>query len=83
MTLGARRDWYIRLQCAQRFRFRDVDVAGRTLRDMQLLLATTFVRKLRGDPHGLGEGVWSSRELVTAIAVCGDGFLRLPMTVET
>ena len=50
MTLGAGSDWNIRLQAAQRSGFGDVDMTGRTFRDVRLLLTAAVVYELRRNP---------------------------------
>ena len=83
MTLCARGDRHIGFQASQRCGFCDVDMARRALRNVLLLLTTTIVHELRRDPRRLSEHVRCARELVTAVAVGGDWFLRFPVTVKT
>ena len=83
MTLGARRDRHIGFQTAQRCGFGDVDVAGRTFRDMLFLLTPTIVYELWRDSKRRFFRSVRRRELMTAVAVAGDWLLRFPVTVET
>lgn len=60
-----------------------MDVARRALRDVFLFLAAAIVNKLRRDSlRGIERCVRRGGAFVTAVAVCGDWFLRLPMTTE-
>jgi len=83
MTLGTRRDRHIRFQSTQRGRFGDVDVTGRTLADVLFPLTTAIVCELRGNSFWCVFRCVRSRELVTAVTVAGNWFLRLPVTIET
>jgi hypothetical protein len=84
VTLGTRSDRHVRFQAAQRRGFRDVDVTGRTFRDVLFLLAATIVNEFRGDPYRrFLRCVRRGREFVTAVAVIGHWLLRFPVTVET
>lgn len=82
VTLSAPRDGNVGLQTSERCCFRDVDVAGRTLQDVILLLTAAFMNELRRDARGLSQHVRCWGEFVTAVAVRGDWFLRFPVTVE-
>ena len=83
MTLGARRDRHIGFQTAQRCGFGDVDVTGRTFRDMLLLLTSAIVYELWRDSKRRFFRSVRRHELMTAVAVAGDWLLRFPVTVET
>ena len=83
MTLRTRRDRHIGFQTEQQCGFGDVDVTGRTLRDVLFLLAAAIVYELRRDPQGRFLCSVRRYELMTAVAVVRHWLLRLPMTVET
>ena len=83
MTFSTSRDWNVRLQTSQRCGFGDVDMTRRALRDVLFLLAAAFVYELRRDSRRIGQHVRCFRQLVTAIAVRRDWFLRFPVAVET
>ena len=83
MTLRTCRYRHIRFQSAQRRGFGDVDVAGRTFRDMLFLLTPTIVYELWRDSKRRFFRSVRRRELMTAVAVAGHWLLRFPMTVET
>ena len=83
VTLSTRRYRNIRLQATQRRSFGDVDMTGRALRNVLFFLAAALVNELRRDSRRIGRNVRRFRQLVTAVAVRSDWFLRFPVAVET
>jgi hypothetical protein len=83
VTLGARRDGYIRFQTAQRRGFGDVDVTRGALENVVRFLASAFVYELCGDAGWRGSGGVRRSYFMTALTVSSDGWLRFPVTVET
>lgn len=83
VTLSTRCYRNIRLQATQRCRLRDVDMTRRAFRDVLFFLAAAVVNVLRRDSRRIGRNVRRFRQLVTAVAVRSDWFLRFPVAVET
>ena len=84
MTGSAGSDRNVGPESAQGARLGDVDVTGRTFRDVLFLVAATIVNEFRGDPYRrFLRRVRRGREFVTAVAVVGHWLLRFPVTVET
>ena len=82
MTFGASGDWDVGFK-APHCRC-DIDMTSRALRDVLLLVATAFVDELeRIAQWHTARDERSRSELVTALAIGSEGFLRFPVTVET